>query len=153
MLLPILTHPHPLLRQKAEVVKNPQDKTTQKLASDMIETLLVSKGVGLAANQVGQTLQIVVIAAGTGPELKEPLALFNTKILRYSWRKTLSEEGCLSLPGVIVKIKRARSIIVQALAKDGAPMKFTARGMLAIVLQHEVDHLNGILIIDKNRVG
>ncbi len=150
MILPILTHPHPLLRQKAEPIKDLQGKTMQKLANDMIETMQKKGGVGLAGNQVGQALQIIVIATGITPETKEPLALFNPKILRYSWRKTRSEEGCLSLPGVAVKVKRARSIMAQALGKDGAPTRFKARGMLAIVLQHEIDHLNGVLIIDKN---
>ena len=149
MLLSILTHPHPILAQKSQPIKNPQDKAMQKLASDMIETMIKSNGVGLAANQVGQALQLIVIAAKVLPEIKQPLVFFNPQILRYSWRKTLSEEGCLSLPGLAAKVKRARSIKLRALTSQGAKIEFMAQGLLAIVLQHEVDHLNGILIIDK----
>jgi peptide deformylase len=145
MLLPILTYPNPLLRGKCQPVENPNDSAIKKLAANMIETMRAKDGVGLAANQVGQLLQIIVVATD-----KEPLVLFNPKILRYSWRKIISEEGCLSLPKTILKIRRSRTVKVQAATPQGEKIQFTARGMLAIVIQHEVDHLNGILIIDKN---
>ncbi len=144
MILPVLQNPHPLLREKTKEVQNPQDPAIMKFVQDMIETMHTEQGVGLAANQVGQSLSIIVI----GIE-ESPLVLLNPHILRYSWRKVKSEEGCLSVKGTYVKIRRAKSIKVQAMSLEGKELLFTAKDFLATVIQHEVDHLNGILIIDR----
>ena len=147
MVLPILQNPHPLLRHRADPVTNPNDPAVRRLVADMIDTMHAEEGVGLAANQVGSLLRIAVI----GIDKEKPLALINPKILRYSWRKVPSEEGCLSVKGTYVKIRRAKSIKVQALSWEGKELLFTAKDFLATVIQHEVDHLDGVLIIDKGK--
>ena len=125
-------------------MSNFQDPALKKLVQDMAETMYHEEGVGLAANQVGHALSLALIGAG-----KQAMVLVNPKILRYSWRKVASEEGCLSVKGTYVKIRRAKSIKVQAMTLQGEPLLFTAKDFLATVIQHEVDHLNGILIVDK----
>lgn len=144
MSLKIITHPNPLLRQKASKVETPFSKELLKLAEQMIKTMRNNQGIGLAAPQVGVSRRLIVIAFQ-----KEPLTLFNPEISKKSFKKEAAEEGCLSLPGVFGLVKRHHKISVAALDKFGKKINFAAEGMLARVIQHEVDHLNGILFIDK----
>jgi len=131
-----------ILRQKAKEVNeiNPQIKG---LISDMIETLEANNGFGLAAPQVGQLLQIIV--AKPEPE-KEALVLINPQIKKFSRKKEIMTEGCLSLPDMAVPVERPVKITVQGLDINGQPNKIKAKGLLARIIQHEIDHLNGILI-------
>ena len=138
---------NPLLRQKAQEVKEitPQIKG---LISDMVETLENKQGIGLAAPQVGQLLQIIIAK----PELnKQALVLINPKIKKTSFRKTTIEEGCLSLPDFFISIKRSKKIIVEALDINGQPIKLKVKDLLARIIQHETDHLEGVLISDPGK--
>lgn len=110
----------------------------------MINTMRRSQGIGLAAPQVGVSQRLIVIAFQ-----KEPLILFNPEISKKSFKKESGEEGCLSVPGVFGLVKRHYKISVAALDKSEKKINFVAEGMLARVIQHEVDHLNGILFIDR----
>lgn len=136
---------NPILRQKSKKVKeiNPIIK---QLILDMVETLKAKNGLGLAAPQVGQSLRIIVVQ----PEPdKEALILINPQIKKTSPEKEIMEEGCLSLPDISVTVERPVKITVQGLTPDGQPVKIEAKGLLARVIQHEIEHLDGILIIDK----
>ena len=146
MILPIQSNQdNPILRQKAKKVKeiSPQIKG---LISDMIETLAANNGLGLAAPQVGQLFQI--IAAQPEPN-KEALVLINPQIKKTSRKKEIMEEGCLSLPNISMPVERPIKITVQGLDTDGQLVKIKAKGLLARIIQHEIDHLSGILIVDK----
>ena len=116
----------------------------KKLIADMEKTMKEKDGAGLAAPQVGRNLKIIVINTQDGT-----LALVNPKILKKSWKKEVMEEGCLSLPEVFGLVKRSAKVRVIGLSPDGTKIYFTAAGFLARVLQHEIDHLSGILFIDK----
>ena len=146
MILSIQTgQDNPILRQKAQQVKEITAEIKQ-LVLDMIETLESNQGVGLAAPQVGQLLQIIIAK----PEAnKEALVLINPQIKKTSRKKDVMEEGCLSLPDISVPVERAVKITVQTLDINGQPNKIKAKGLLARVIQHEIDHLSGILIVDK----
>jgi len=137
---------NPVLRQKAKEVKEitPEIK---RLVLDMIETLESDdSGIGLAAPQIGQSLRIII--AKPEPD-EDALVLINPEIKRTSFKKDLAEEGCLSLPGYSVVVKRPVKITVQGLNPDGEKVKIKAKGLLARVIQHEVEHLDSILISDK----
>lgn len=138
----IRKYPDPILKKKCARVEEvtAQDK---KLIEDMFEIMYQNQGVGLTAPQVGVLKQIVVIDVGSGPRV-----LINPKIIKKEG-KELSEEGCLSLPGISLKIKRAKEVEVEALDQSGRPLKIRAAGLLSHCLQQEIDHLQGILIIDK----
>ena len=132
----------PILRKKALLV----DKIgleEKKLFEDMAQTMYAAKGVGLAATQVGVKKQVMVIDVGSGL-----LKLANPKILKAQCKR-LGEEGCLSFPEITVKITRPEKIVVEALDQNGAKVKIDAQGLLARVIQHEVDHLSGVVIIDR----
>ncbi|MDZ7798348.1 MAG: peptide deformylase [Patescibacteria group bacterium] len=133
-----------ILRQKAEPIKNPQKKDIQKLAQNMTKTMNQENGIGLAAPQVGLSKRLICVKNKDGD-----LILINPKITKKSWLKNMAEEGCLSIPGVFGPVKRHKSIIVKAKNLKNKSIKFKAKGLLARVIQHEVDHLNGILFIDK----
>lgn len=137
---------NPILRQKAESVKQITAEIKQ-LALDIKETLEAHlNGAGLAAPQVGQLLRI--IAVKPYPEQKT-LILINPEIKKKSWSKETMVEGCLSLPETALPIKRAKKITVEALDIDSQPIKIEAKDFLARIIQHEIDHLQGILIVDK----
>jgi peptide deformylase len=136
---------NPILRQKAKKVKQITTDIKQ-LVLDMIETLKANNGAGLAAPQIGQPLRIIVAKPD---ENKEALVLINPQIIKTSRKKEIMEEGCLSLPDISVPVKRAAKITVQGLDINGQTVKIKAKGILARVIQHEIDHLDGILIIDK----
>lgn len=143
--LKIVTGDVPELRQKAQIVKNVKDPIIQELILDMSETMRKKKGIGLAAPQVGKLLQIIVASDGGDNEL----VVINPKIERVSKDVVVLEEGCLSLPGIYEKVTRSEKVTVTGLAQNGEPIKIKADGWLARVLQHEIDHLEGVLFIDK----
>ncbi len=137
---------NPLLRQKANQVKEITPAIKQ-LVLDMIETMKAGDGIGLAAPQVGQLLRIIIVRPD--PD-KKILALINPEIKKTSFRKEIIEEGCLSLPDLSLPIKRPIKIVVQGLNLEGERVRIKAKELLARVIQHEIEHLDGILITDKN---
>jgi len=143
-ILTILEFPDERLRKKAAVVKTVDDKI-KRLIDDMLETMYESKGVGLAATQVDVHQRIIVI--DVSEEKNDPLFLINPEILEKDGIKE-SEEGCLSVPGFYEKVNRAEHIRVKALNREGRFFEFEARDLLAVCVQHEMDHLNGKLFVD-----
>ena len=141
-IIPIRTVPDPVLRQKAKRIKA-IDKSVRKLISDMQETLQTACGVGLAANQVGQTLRLIVLNL-PGVDCK---VVINPEVLRRIGSRVVNE-GCLSIPGYIGEIKRSELVRVKGQDARGKEIKLKADGLFAEVLEHEIDHLNGILYID-----
>jgi len=156
-LLPIKIYPCPVLRQKSQALNSAelQKKDIQQLILDMERTMKEKDGVGLAAPQVGISKRIIVIQIKAdnprypGHDPVSSLVLVNPKILRKSWKKELMEEGCLSLPEIFGLVKRSVKLTVVALDRKGKKIKFSASGMFARVIQHEVDHLDGVLFIDR----
>lgn len=143
-ILSILEFPDERLRKKAVAVKT-VDAEIISLLDDMLETMYESRGVGLAATQVNVHLRIIVIDISENKE--SPLFLINPEILAKDGVEE-SEEGCLSVPGFFEKVKRAEHIKVRALGKDGKAFEFEARDLLAVCVQHEMDHLEGKLFVD-----
>jgi peptide deformylase len=142
-IIPIRVVPDPILRQKSKRVRF-IDGSIQKLISDMIETMHSAPGVGLAASQVGVPLRVLVIGL---PE-QEDIVLINPKIVRRSGER-LVNEGCLSLPGYVGEVKRAVSVTVKGRDQNGKEIRIKADELLAQALEHEIDHLNGVLYIDQ----
>jgi peptide deformylase len=146
MILDIVTHPDDRLRKKSKIIEK-QDIQTKKFQGfivDLIDTMHEKDGIGLASPQVGISQRVVIINTKDGA-----LALINPEIVKKSWTQETEEEGCLSVPNVFGLVKRPKSIKVKALDKDGQPMEFAAKGLFARVIQHELDHLDGVLFIDK----
>jgi peptide deformylase len=138
----ILRFPHPLLRKKSKAVKRITPEIV-KLIDDMFETMRAAPGIGLAAPQVGELLRVIVV------EVDEvSLALVNPKIIEKHGEQTFTE-GCLCLPGVEAPVKRAAQVVVKGLNRSGDSVKVEAEGLLATCLQHEVDHLEGYVFIDR----
>jgi peptide deformylase len=143
-LLPILEFPDPRLRTRAQPVEQ-VDAPLRKLIDDMLETMYAAPGIGLAATQVNVPKRVLVI--DVSDSRKEPLALINPEVLsREGVEET--EEGCLSVPGVYDKVTRAERIRVRALDREGRTTEFDADGLLAVCIQHEIDHLDGKLFVD-----
>jgi len=145
--LPIITLPDPLLRKSSAPVERVDDEL-RALADDMLETMYEAPGVGLAAVQVGVLRRLIVADAAGKDEERRPLVLINPEILTLGSEIRLHEEGCLSIPDVRIEIERPASLRVRYLDRDGKPQELDAEGLLATVIQHEVDHLNGRMIID-----
>jgi len=146
-ILPIRIYGDPILRSKAETVEK-VDETILNLINDMLETLRSAKGLGLAAPQVGYSLALFVIDSiplGLG---SDPIVLLNPKIVTEEG-EDIKEEGCLSLPGINEEVKRPARIVVEGLNREGKGVRMEKEGLLARVLHHEVDHLEGILLIDR----
>lgn len=145
-ILKIIEYPNEILRKKTREVKASElkDPKTVRLILSMIETMKEAKGVGLAAPQVASNLRICVLDVNG-----EILALINPKIKSYSRKKDVFEEGCLSFPGKFFEVERPISIKMQAQNTQGEKIKMKADGFFARALQHEIDHLDGILIIDR----
>ncbi len=141
--LPICVVPDPVLRQKAKRVRN-IDGSIRKLIVDMIETMHDAPGVGLAAPQVGVSLRVIVIGL---PE-QEDIALINPEIVRKKGERVVSE-GCLSVPGYVGQLKRAESVTVKGRDRNGKEVRIKADELLAQALEHEIDHTNGVLYIDR----
>ncbi|CAG7856615.1 Peptide deformylase 1 [biofilm metagenome] len=142
--LTILEFPDERLRKKAVPVPV-VDGNIKKLVDDMLETMYEAKGVGLAATQVNVHQRIVVI--DVSEEKDKPLCLINPEIINKIGEEE-SEEGCLSVPGFFEKVKRAERIKVKALNKEGKPFEMEADDLLAVCIQHELDHLEGKLFVD-----
>jgi len=146
-LLEILTYPDKFLKQPTKPVEN-IDSTIQNLIDDMASTMYKAPGVGLAAIQVGFDKSILVYDISPGEEKKSLQVLINPRIVN-SEGETISEnEGCLSVPDFRADVKRAVSIRVEGYDREGKELQIEAEGILATVLQHEIDHLNGTLFID-----
>ena len=145
-ILSIKRYPDPILRQVAEPVKiiNTELRT---LAANMIETMHDANGVGLAAPQVGVSLRMVVV--DFDPENPDPRVLINPVILKKSRQKETLDEGCLSFPNVRSKVKRAFKVVCEAQNLDGDIIEYSAEEMPARAIQHEIDHLDGMLFVDK----
>jgi len=141
-IIPIRVAPDPVLRQKSKRVRV-IDGSVQRLIGNMLETMHSASGVGLAAPQVGVPLRVIVI----GIPGEEDIALINPEIVRRSGERLVTE-GCLSVPGYVGEIKRAESVRAKGRDKDGKEIRIRANGLLAEVLEHEIDHLNGMLYID-----
>ena len=143
-ILPILTNPDPFLRKPVDEVENVDKPEIQRLIDDMIVTMKQDKGVGLAAIQVGYNGRLIVIDTKDGP-----IVLINPELTDLSKETEIAEEGCLSVPETYGLVKRSTEATVKALDRKGEVVEYDAVGLFARVLQHEVDHLNGILFIDK----
>ena len=147
MLRKILTEPDPVLRKKCEPLEK-VDADLKKLMDDMLETMYAAPGIGLAAVQVGILKRLVVIDISKGEEKKKPLFLINPQIIHKSEKTSVYEEGCLSLPGQFAEIERPAKCTIKYIDYNGKEKDLKADGLLATCIQHEVDHLNGILFID-----
>ncbi|MBI4681893.1 MAG: peptide deformylase [Nitrospirae bacterium] len=143
----IKKYPEKILRTKTEPV-NEFNSELQKLVDDMIETMYAAPGVGLAANQVGILKQVAVIDVGSSEGKSSLIVLINPEIINEEGENN-SEEGCLSIPDYTTIVKRAERVKVKGLDRDGKPIEIDADGLLAKALQHELDHLNGLLLIDR----
>ena len=141
-ILEIRTLPDPVLRRKAKRVAN-IDGSIQKLIDDMIDTLRAIRGVGLAAPQIGKSLRIAVIEI---PE-KEVIILINPEIIKRQGERVV-DEGCLSVPGYYGEVKRSKVVKVKAQDRSGKEFRLRREGLLAHALEHEIDHLNGVLYVD-----
>jgi len=151
-MLKIITLPNEILRKRSKEVdrKFVLLKKTQKLIEEMLITMKTADGVGLAAPQVGESIRLCVINQTADKiNLKNDLVLINPVWKKTSIKKDVMEEGCLSVPKTYGKVKRYIKIKVEALNEKGEPISFLASDLLARVIQHEVDHLDGVLFIDK----
>jgi len=162
MVLKVVKYGNPVLRKKGARIETITPAIRQ-LIEDMFETMYASRGVGLAAQQVGEALQLTVLDVAqvedrpstlklngkeVDPKTAMPLVLLNPQI-SMNGEKALGIEGCLSFPEITAEIERSISVTARAESLDGAPIEIEATGLLARALQHEVDHLNGILFIDR----
>jgi len=145
-ILKIITKENPILRKKSLFIDKKKISSTelQDLCLNMSETMDNKNGVGLAAPQIGKNIRLIVINTKDGH-----LHLFNPEIIKTSWKKELGDEGCLSVPDIFGKVKRFTNINCQFFDKKGKIQKLKANGLMARVIQHEIDHLDGILFIDK----
>jgi peptide deformylase len=143
-LLPVLRYPDPRLHKKATPVTQVDD-SIRRLAADMLETMYAAPGIGLAATQVDVHKQVIVI--DVSEDKSSPVVLVNPEILR-TQGEIEGEEGCLSVPGIYEKVKRAERVAVRALGLDGKPVEFEAEGLLAVCVQHEIDHLFGKVFVE-----
>ncbi len=143
----ILIEPDPILRKISAPLEK-VDKHTRKLMDDMLETMYEAPGIGLAAVQVGILKRLIVIDISKGEQEKNPLFLINPEITFKSSKTSIFEEGCLSLPGHFAEIERPAECHLKYLDYNGKEKKLTAEGILATCIQHEIDHLDGVLFID-----
>jgi peptide deformylase len=141
-IIPIREAPDPVLRQKSKRVRS-IDESIHRLIDDMLETMHSAGGVGLAAPQLGTPLRVIVIGI---PE-EEDMVLINPEVVRRTGERVV-DEGCLSIPGYIGQIKRAESVRVKGRDQNGKEIRIKASELLAQALEHEIDHLNGVLYID-----
>jgi peptide deformylase len=146
MFLPIVTLPNPQLRTRSTEVDPTLIKTPefQKWLDDLVETMWKADGVGIAAPQVGRWVRVFVAVDG-----KKPYIVINPVMVRKSWRMEDGEEGCLSVPGKWGIVRRHRAFALKGLDRDGKPVTHDASGFFARVLQHELDHLDGVLFVDR----
>jgi peptide deformylase len=150
-LRPIVFTPDPVLRRKARPVAK-FDNGLQTLIDDMIETMRAAPGVGLAAPQVNASERLIVVEFGDEEDDSVPPKLFvliNPEITRSSPETNFGPEGCLSIPGLLGEVERSHAVTVKGRNRHGQPMTVKAKGWLARIFQHEIDHLNGVLFTDR----
>lgn len=143
----IVIEPDPILREKSEILEKVDDEL-RNLLDDMLETMYAAPGIGLAAVQVGVLKRLIVIDISKEKEKKNPLFLINPEIISKSKKTSIHEEGCLSLPGHFAEIERPAECQIKFIDYDGKEQELKANGLLATCIQHEIDHLNGVLFID-----
>ena len=143
----ILTEPDPFLRQKSKTVEKVDD-SIRKIMDDMLETMYDAPGIGLAAIQIGIPKRIIVLDISKDPEKKEPMYFINPEKVYTSKDQATYEEGCLSVPGQFAEIDRPDKCHIKYLDYNGDSKELKAEGLLATCIQHEMDHLEGILFID-----
>lgn len=148
MILPIRHYPDPVLRAPVSPVETVTPEV-RRLAADMIETMTVADGVGLAAPQVGAGVRLVVVNFALAKDKMEPKVLVNPKLDHFAKATRVEREGCLSFPGIYGEVRRAVALDLRATDLDGEPIVLHAEDYLARVLQHEVDHLDNHLFIDR----
>ena len=146
-LLPIITAPDPRLKKKSKPVERVDDAIRQLMA-DMMSTMYAAPGIGLAAPQVGVLKRVIVIDAAREGDPSRPLKLANPEIVWASDDDNTYEEGCLSVPEHYAEVVRPRAVKVRYLDETGAKREIEAEGLLATCLQHEIDHLDGVLFLD-----
>jgi peptide deformylase len=145
--LEILKYPHPILKKRSEVVSQINEEV-KKLIQDMRETMVQAGGVGLAACQVGVPQRVIVLDVSPLDPQHSFFALINPEIISEEGEID-HEEGCLSVPDCLEKVKRREKVSVRGLSAEGRDIEIKGEGILAIALQHEIDHINGVLILDK----
>ncbi|HEX9206336.1 MAG TPA: peptide deformylase [Candidatus Deferrimicrobiaceae bacterium] len=143
----ILVYPDPFLARKAAPVSAVDDRV-RTLIGDMFETMYAAEGVGLAAPQVGVGKRVIVLDVSPVDETVPPMAIVNPEIVERKG-SVAGEEGCLSVPGVQGEVCRAETVVVRGLDPEGKPVHLSAAGILSRALQHEIDHLDGVLFIDR----
>ncbi|MER8581586.1 peptide deformylase [Mesorhizobium sp. M1423] len=144
---PLIILPDPVLRQVSKPVER-VDGDLRKLAGDMLDTMYDAPGIGLAAIQVGEPLRLLVIDLAKEDETPAPHVFINPEILDSSDQRSVYEEGCLSIPDYYAEVERPAAVRVKYLDRDGKLQELEAEGLMATCLQHEIDHLNGVLFID-----
>jgi peptide deformylase len=145
--LEILKYPHPVLKKSSEAVGR-IDEELRKLIQDMRETMYVAGGVGLAACQVGVSRRVIVLDVSPMDPQHAFFALINPEIISEEGEVD-HEEGCLSVPDCLEKLKRKEKVCVRGVSPEGKEVEISGDGILAIALQHEIDHINGVLILDR----
>lgn len=145
--LEIRTLPDPILRKKSAAIEH-VDEEIRRLADDMLETMYAAPGVGLAAVQVGVLKRLIVLDTAKDDAPPRPLVMINPEIIALGPEMREHEEGCLSIPDERIDIERPSTVTVRYLDRDGVPRELAADGLLATAIQHELDHLDGKLIID-----
>lgn len=146
--LKIITYPDKFLKQPTKPVKD-IDGAVQEIIDDMAATMYDAPGIGLAATQVGIDKSIIIYDVSTEAEKRSLQVIINPSIISSEGTTISENEGCLSVPDFRANVKRAASILVEGLDREGKPLRIEADGFLAVVLQHEIDHLNGTLFIDR----
>ena len=151
MILEITKEPNPLLHQVSRnlTLSEINSAEIKKFTKDLIETMYAKDGVGIASVQVGNPIQLCIIAKDFTPEKKSDLILINPKFTKTSLLREWGEEGCLSVPNIYGSVRRFKKIKVMALNANGEKIEFSATNFFARIIQHEIDHLNGILFIEK----
>lgn len=144
---PLVILPDPILRQVSKPVERIDDQL-RAFAGDMLDTMYDAPGIGLAAIQVGEPLRMLVIDLSKEDAEKAPQIFINPQIVSSSDERSVYEEGCLSIPDYYAEVERPASVRVTYLDREGKPQEMTAEGLMATCLQHEIDHLNGVLFID-----
>jgi peptide deformylase len=145
--LEIITLPNPILRKVSERIERVDDDL-RRLADDMLEAMYEAPGIGLAAPQVGVSRRLIVLDVSEKEGEKNPVVMVNPEIVRFADERRTYEEGCLSIPDVKVEIERPAGLTVRYLDRDGKLREVAADGLFATAIQHEIDHLDGRLIID-----
>lgn len=144
---PLIILPDPILREVSKPIET-MDSEVKKLADDMLETMYDAPGIGLAAIQIGVARRMLVLDVSKDGEDKAPLVFINPEVVSASDARSVYEEGCLSIPDYYAEVERPATITVEYIDLEGKKLTAKADGLLATCLQHEIDHLNGVLFID-----